>query len=178
MTLWQITKKLLQLNFHIIYDIRYFYSTSIFLENRSLHEKKKIKDLKNPVECLIFLLARDSLTKDTGSEGGWFSRTKPRLSRVAEAIWQTRKHGTAEGGRLPWKESSVDRVASGEVRRALFNSGNATSNKLQRRLINELSTHRFRYTMSNMSYIFKPVISLVPCFYLIVIFNLLTLLTC
>lgn len=177
MTLWQITKKLLQLNFHIIYDIRYFYSTSIFLENRSLHEKKKIKDLKNPVEYLIFLLARDSLTKDT-SEGGWFSRTKPRLSRVAEAIWQTRKHGTAEGGRLPWKESSVDRVASGEVRRALFNSGNATSNKLQRRLINELSTHRFRYTMSNMSYTFKPVISLVPCFYLIVIFNLLTLLTC
>lgn len=138
-----------------------------------LHEKKKIKGVKNPVEYLIFLLARDSLTKDTGSKGGWFSRTKPRLSRVAEAIWQTRKHGTAEGERFPWKESSVDRVASGEVRRALFNSGNATSNKLQRRLINEPSTHRFRYTMSNMSYTFEPVISLVLCFYLTVIFNLL-----
>lgn len=136
---------------------RYFYSTLIFLENRSLHnfvhEKKKKKNKRILVEYLIFLLARASLTKDTGSEEGWFSRTKPRLSRVAEAIWQTRKHGTAEGGRFPWKESSVDRVASGEVRRALFNSGNAASNKLQRRLINELSTHRFRYTMPNMSFI-------------------------
>lgn len=52
---------------------RYFYSTSIFLENRSLHnfvhekkKKKKIKDLKNPRRVSYFSLGTSLVNQGYG----------------------------------------------------------------------------------------------------------------